>query len=350
MSQFKINSITDKTGTSGPVIAGVSTNNSTGCMIIPAGNTGRRVEYNTVNDNDIVRDGLILHLDFANPDCLINGTTVRDLSGAGHHSSGTISGATYSSDGGGSLLFAGNSGVDFGTVDPEGPFVLSSSGIGITNTDVSSGGDKLTVCAWVGNVDTSEAANVTVACWDSTSSSGWLAAANETNDSGNRPMPAMITSDGGDSTGNWVRPGWNGPNIPQYDPRTLGYHQTVRSLPSNSGIGNTTITVGRNKFNHLTQRLVRDQVNGIWGAFTHINGLVNGMETPLFPSSGMGYGVATESGEWGVGRNLRIGRTDSDSSTSYMRGNIAIVMVYNKSLSDAEITQNFNAQRYRFGR
>ena len=39
MSQFKINSITDKLGTSGPVIAGVSTNNSTGCMIIPAGPT-----------------------------------------------------------------------------------------------------------------------------------------------------------------------------------------------------------------------------------------------------------------------------------------------------------------------
>ena len=37
MSQFKINSITDKTGTSGPVIAGISTNKSTGCMIIPAG-------------------------------------------------------------------------------------------------------------------------------------------------------------------------------------------------------------------------------------------------------------------------------------------------------------------------
>ena len=51
-----------------------------------------------------------------------------------------------------------------------------------------------------------------------------------------------------------------------------------------------------------------------------------------------------------VGRNLRVGRTDDDSGTSFMRGNIAIVMVYNKSLSDAEITQNFNAQRYRFGR
>ena len=39
MSKFKINSITDKSGYCGPVIAGVSTNNSTGCMIIPAGST-----------------------------------------------------------------------------------------------------------------------------------------------------------------------------------------------------------------------------------------------------------------------------------------------------------------------
>ena len=42
MSQFKINSITDKSGRSGPVIAGVSTNNSTGCMIIPVGPTEHR--------------------------------------------------------------------------------------------------------------------------------------------------------------------------------------------------------------------------------------------------------------------------------------------------------------------
>jgi len=42
MSQFKINSITDKSGYCGPVISGVSTNNSTGCMIIPAGPTEHR--------------------------------------------------------------------------------------------------------------------------------------------------------------------------------------------------------------------------------------------------------------------------------------------------------------------
>ena len=42
MSRFQINSITDKSGTSGPVIAGVSTNNSTGCMFIPVGPTELR--------------------------------------------------------------------------------------------------------------------------------------------------------------------------------------------------------------------------------------------------------------------------------------------------------------------
>ena len=42
MSKFKINSITDRSGYCGPVISGVSTNNSTGCMIIPAGPTSYR--------------------------------------------------------------------------------------------------------------------------------------------------------------------------------------------------------------------------------------------------------------------------------------------------------------------
>jgi len=42
MSDFKVNSITDRSGTSGPVIAGVSTNASSGCMIIPKGPTSYR--------------------------------------------------------------------------------------------------------------------------------------------------------------------------------------------------------------------------------------------------------------------------------------------------------------------
>ena len=42
MSDFKVNSITDRSGRSGPVIAGVSTNASSGCMIIPKGPTEHR--------------------------------------------------------------------------------------------------------------------------------------------------------------------------------------------------------------------------------------------------------------------------------------------------------------------
>ena len=42
MSDFKINSIANKNGDFGPVIAGVSTVNSTGCMTLPRGSTDRR--------------------------------------------------------------------------------------------------------------------------------------------------------------------------------------------------------------------------------------------------------------------------------------------------------------------
>ena len=42
MSDFKVNSITNKNGDFGPTISGVSTNASSGCMIIPRGSTERR--------------------------------------------------------------------------------------------------------------------------------------------------------------------------------------------------------------------------------------------------------------------------------------------------------------------
>ncbi len=342
MADFNVNQISNKHGNYGPVVAGVATVNSTGVMRIPSGNTGMRVEYNTVNDNDIVRDGLILHLDFANPDCLISGNTVRDLSGAGIVDSGTISGATYSPDGGGSLYFDNRSGIDFGTIDPNGPFLLSGT---------TPSGDKMSCCAWVGNVDMSRSANWIAAAWNSTTESGWGFAANETAKDSNRPQPSVITSDGGDASGAWARPGWNGPNIPEYDPRHLNYWQTVKSV--NSGIGNTTVAVGKNTFTHLGQTLARwrTKTNTVvdgWGSHNWINGLKNGMATPLFENSA--YGYTSETGDWGsASRRLRIGR-DDNSSGSYMKGNIAVVMIYNRELTHAEMQQNFNAQHYRFGR
>ena len=64
MSQFKINSIIGKTSNHGPTIAGVSTNNSTGCMIIPTGNSSNKVGLSTyVLNGTIPSDGLRILLD-----------------------------------------------------------------------------------------------------------------------------------------------------------------------------------------------------------------------------------------------------------------------------------------------
>ena len=64
MSKFKINSITNKSGKHGPVIAGVSTNNSSGCMIIPTGNNSNRVGVSTyVLNGTIPSEGLRILLD-----------------------------------------------------------------------------------------------------------------------------------------------------------------------------------------------------------------------------------------------------------------------------------------------
>ncbi len=64
MSDLRINSITNKSGDYGPTIAGVSTNNSTGCMIIPAGNSSNRVGVSTyVLNGTIPSEGLRILLD-----------------------------------------------------------------------------------------------------------------------------------------------------------------------------------------------------------------------------------------------------------------------------------------------
>jgi len=64
MSDFKINSIATKQGQHGPVISGVSTINSTGCMKIPSGNQSNRVGLSTyVLNGTIPSNGLRIFLD-----------------------------------------------------------------------------------------------------------------------------------------------------------------------------------------------------------------------------------------------------------------------------------------------
>ena len=108
MSDFKINSIATKQGQHGPVIAGVSTINSTGCMKIPSGKT-----VNRLISEEVVTDGLVGYYDAGNTNSYSgSGTTWSDLSNNTNHA--TISGSTFNASNGG--YFANDGSNDLITV------------------------------------------------------------------------------------------------------------------------------------------------------------------------------------------------------------------------------------------
>ncbi len=108
MSDFKINSIATKQGQHGPIIAGVSTVNSTGCMKIPSGKT-----VNRLISEEVVTDGLVGYYDAGNTNSYSgSGTTWYDLSDNTNHA--TISGSTFNSNFGG--YFANDGSNDLITV------------------------------------------------------------------------------------------------------------------------------------------------------------------------------------------------------------------------------------------
>ena len=108
MSDFKINSIATKQGQHGPVISGVSTVNSTGCMKIPSGKT-----VNRLISEEVVTDGLVGYYDAGNTNSYSgSGTAWNDLSNNTNHA--TISGSTFNSNFGG--YFANDGSNDLITV------------------------------------------------------------------------------------------------------------------------------------------------------------------------------------------------------------------------------------------
>ena len=106
MSVLHINNITNKEGTGGPTIAGITTVDSTGFMRVPVGSTGRRLVSDFV-PNSIIDDGLVLYLDAGNIQSYSgSGTTWTDLSG--NDNNGTLQGGVgFTVDDGGSLVFDG---------------------------------------------------------------------------------------------------------------------------------------------------------------------------------------------------------------------------------------------------
>jgi len=129
MADLKVNNITNYDGTTGPVIAGVSTVLSTSHFVVPVGNTFKR----SVTEN-IVNDGLVLYLDAGNDNSYPgSGTTWTDLSGSGNNGT-LVNGPTYSSANGGSLVFNGSSYVDCGLATFQPTAITLCSWVSHTNS------------------------------------------------------------------------------------------------------------------------------------------------------------------------------------------------------------------------
>ena len=116
MSNFKVNHITSKSGKNGPVLAGIATVSSSGSMSIPSGNTNYRLIKPESNEN-IVRDQLYTLYDAGRMESFGNhDMNWYDISGNNRHmimpTIGDTSGNTYR---GVSLDYNNGGGVRLGT-------------------------------------------------------------------------------------------------------------------------------------------------------------------------------------------------------------------------------------------
>ena len=131
MSEIRVNNITNRDGSTGTTVAGIPVVDSTSHFVVPTGRTGQR--YVDGGEN-IVRDGLVLHLDakYSYPSSVGIGTTTSgataspgssvdgepytwyDMSGNENHGQ-LVNLVGYNASNGGSLVFDGvNDYIDLG--------------------------------------------------------------------------------------------------------------------------------------------------------------------------------------------------------------------------------------------
>lgn len=102
MSEFRIDQITNQSGSRGPDIAGITTFSATSGMVMPSGNNAHRYV-----DPNLVTDGLILQYDFSNQNSYPgSGNIVYDM--VGGHNGTLYNSPTYSTDNGGYLNLSGS--------------------------------------------------------------------------------------------------------------------------------------------------------------------------------------------------------------------------------------------------
>jgi hypothetical protein len=237
---------------------------------------------------DIVDTGLVLALDAADRNSYPgSGTTWTDLSGRGN--TGTLTnGPTYSSANGGSLVFDG---VD--------DYVRVPSTNGLYLADTS---------------------QVSVSCWGRTNNVNtqfqnfvmW-----EDQVDVNNVEPIRLTINGTAASNSSFNPRFDLVNNSGISTNLIGISTVVDSTYYNL-VGTTDGTTAK----------------------LYINGILNNQ---VSFSGNFKTPVSGTSARWIIGRG------EISNSDRLLNGNIAQVSIYNRALTAAEVQQNFNATRGRFG-
>jgi hypothetical protein len=302
MSVIKVNNITNRDGTSGPVIAGIATVSSTSHMVVPTGRTGQR--YVDEGEN-IVRNGLVLYLDAkhsypsrtgigtttsgaaATPGSSLDGEpyTWYDMSGYENHGE-LVNQIGYNSTNGGSLVFDG---------------VNDYISIGNQNM-VGSGNSPLSLELWMYNTKN----------WSS----------------GDYTMSVRIKQD----TEFFVTL-YNASGTLNNYAVFRGYTQWGTPVTQSDYV---------NKWICLSYVYTGGDKNLATSYILYLNGV-------QLPTGTNNFGAAG-----GTSANCNIIGSDGNNgcnvtNSGMVKGNISSCKLYNRALTSEEVLQNFNAVRSRFG-
>jgi hypothetical protein len=319
MSDFNINNITNKRGSYGPIIAGITTVNSTGAMRIPSGGTGSA--YGSGNDDVVKDDSLIFHIDAKYSYNILHPATLYDLSGRNHNIS--LHGSTlptYNSSNGGSIVFS-ESNTNFGATFLEsavleggfnGPFTYEAWAYPTNNADygfvMGTGPDDYTGIGFHGG-----------------SSPATYFMYGRNGGGGNQ-----LKYDAGATVNAWNHVVMRCNNTGHGEVQTGTYE---RAIDKSQGSGNDR------RYQSFPGSRVASSIhyadlfeNGSYSETQDIGAYVYND-----PTSFITLGVyAHHNGS-------------TFSSGEKFTGRIGVTRIYNRALSDAEILQNYNADKTRFG-
>lgn len=302
MSVIRVNNITNRSGSAGPTIAGVGIVSSTSYMVVPTGRTGQR--YADEGEN-IVRDGLVLYLDAKHsyPSKTGIGTTTVGVANTNPLSSTDVDVNTW---------------YDMSGYENHGELI---GGVGYN----SGNGGSLVFDASNDRVECGNADSLNFGL-GSFSVDVWIIR-------GSNPTINLRALSKGAQTDIVAQAG--------FAIFISGSSETFQFIVNPSGTriapGGGTLTL--NQWTNIV---------GVWDKQPDGSAIVRQYKNGTLVGSATTFTTGSVSNS-SLSLTLGSGRSNATTPNLFHDGNIASVKMYNKALTNAEVSQNFEALRSRFG-